>query len=61
MLTESLLLSLTGGLAGLALAAAFHRGLLALVADRIPVPRLDQVALDLPMVGFTLALSLPAV
>ena len=48
MLTESLLLSLAGGVAGLALAVAFHRGLLALVANRIPVPRLDQVALDLP-------------
>ena len=30
---------------------AFHRGLLALVADRIPIPRLDQVALDLPVAG----------
>jgi putative ABC transport system permease protein len=58
MLTESLLLSLTGGVAGMLLAAAFHRGLLALVADRIPVPRLDQVTLDLTVVGFTMALSL---
>jgi putative ABC transport system permease protein len=57
MLTESLLLSLTGGAAGLLLAIAFHRGLLALVADRIPVPRLDQVALDVPVVLFTLTLS----
>src|SRR5688572_32324480 len=58
MLTESLLLSLAGGLAGLALAVAFHRGLLALVADRIPVPRLDQVALDLQVVGFTIVTAL---
>jgi putative ABC transport system permease protein len=58
MLTESLLLSLIGGIAGMLLAAAFHRGLLALVADRIPVPRLDQVTLDLTVVGFTMALSL---
>jgi putative ABC transport system permease protein len=58
MLTESLLLSLCGGLAGLALAVAFHRGLLALVANRIPVPRLDQVALDLPVLAFTVALAL---
>ena len=58
MLTESLLLGAAGGLAGLALAVAFHRGLLVLVADRIPVPRLDQVALDLPVVGFTLLLAL---
>jgi putative ABC transport system permease protein len=58
MLTESLLLSLAGGLAGLALAVAFHRGLLALVADRIPVPRLDQVALDMPVLLFTILVAL---
>ncbi len=58
MLTESVLLSLAGGIAGLLLAVAFHRGLLTLVANRIPVPRLDQVALDTPVVLFTLALSL---
>ena len=58
MLTESLLLSLTGGIAGLVLAFAFHRGLLALVADRIPVPRLDQVTLDITVVAFTVVLSL---
>ena len=58
MLTESLLLAVAGGVAGLALAVAFHRGLLALVADRIPVPRLDQVALDLPVVAFTMVVAL---
>ncbi len=58
MLTESLLLGAAGGVAGLALAVAFHRGLLALVADRIPVPRLDQVTLDAPVIGFTMALAL---
>jgi len=58
MLTESALLSLVGGAAGLALAVAFHRGLLTLVANRISVPRLDQVALDAPVALFTLALSL---
>ena len=57
MLTESLLLSFVGGIAGLALAFAFHRGLLALVANRIPVPRLEQVALDLPVLAFTFALA----
>ena len=46
MLTESLVLSAAGGIAGLAVAALCHRGLLALVGDRIPIPRLDQVALD---------------
>ena len=39
---------------GLAVAALCHRGLLALVGDRIPVPRLDQVTLDLPVVAFTM-------
>jgi putative ABC transport system permease protein len=58
MLSESLLLSAAGGVAGLALAFAFHRGLLALVADRIPVPRLDQVSLDFAVLGFTMALAL---
>jgi putative ABC transport system permease protein len=58
MLTESVLLALSGGVAGLMLAFAFHRGLLALVANRIPVPRLDQVDLDLTVVAFTMLLAL---
>jgi putative ABC transport system permease protein len=53
MLTESLLLSLFGGVMGLLLAYVFHRGLLALVANRIPIPRLDQVSLDFPVIAFT--------
>ena len=58
MLTESLLLGSCGGIAGLMLASAFHSALLALVADRIPVPRLDQVRLDWVIVGFTMLLAL---
>jgi putative ABC transport system permease protein len=58
MLSESLLLGAAGGGAGILLAFAFHRGLLALVADRIPVPRLDQVTVDVTVLGFTVALSL---
>jgi putative ABC transport system permease protein len=58
MLTESLVLGTAGGIAGLAVAAAFHRGLVALVGDRIPIPRLDQVALDLPVVAFTMVVAL---
>jgi putative ABC transport system permease protein len=58
MLSESLLLGAAGGAAGLVLAYAFHRGLLALVADRIPVPRLEQVALDTTVLGFTVVLAL---
>jgi putative ABC transport system permease protein len=58
MLAESLLLGLAGGVTGLALAFVFHRGLLALVADRLPVPRLEQVSLDPTIVIVTLGLSL---
>ena len=58
MLTESLVLAVVGGIGGLVVAAWCHRGLLALVADRIPVPRLDQVALDLPVIAFTLVTAL---
>lgn len=57
MLNESLLLGATGGAAGLLLAFAFHRGLLALVATQIPVPRLDQVVLDMPVLAFTVGLA----
>jgi putative ABC transport system permease protein len=58
MLIESLVLASAGGLAGLAVAALCHRSLLALVGDRIPVPRLDQLALDLPVVVFTIVIAL---
>jgi predicted permease len=58
MLAESLLLGIAGGVAGLILAFMFHRGLLALVADRLPVPRLEQVSLDPTIVLLTLGLSL---
>ena len=58
MLTESLVLAFAGGVGGLAVAAWCHRGLLALVGDCIPVPRLDQVTLDLPVVAFTMVIAL---
>ena len=58
MLTESLVLATAGGIAGLWIAAMCHRGLLALVGDRIPVPRLDQLTLDLPVVAFTMVVAL---
>ena len=58
MLTESLALATVGGIGGLAVAALCHRGLLALVADRIPVPRLDQLKLDPPVVAFTMLTAL---
>jgi putative ABC transport system permease protein len=58
MLTESLVLAAAGGIAGLAVAALFHRALLALVGYRIPISRLDQVALDLPVVVCTMSMAL---
>jgi putative ABC transport system permease protein len=54
MLTESLVLAAAGGIAGLGVAALCHRGLLALVSDRIPIPRLDQMSMDRSVVVFTL-------
>ena len=57
MLTESLVLAAAGGIAGLGVAALCLRGLLALVGDRIPIPRLDQVTLDLPVLAFTMVIA----
>jgi predicted permease len=56
MLTESLLLSITGGLVGLVLAYAAFHGLLSLAPANLP--RLNQVALDWRAVGFTLIISI---
>ncbi len=58
MLTESLLLGAAGGAAGLAVAFVFHRGLIALAENRIPVPRLEQVTLGAPVLVFTVGLSI---
>ena len=58
MLTESLVLAAAGGIAGLAVVALCHRGLLALVGDRVPVPRLEQLTLDLQVVAFTMITAL---
>jgi putative ABC transport system permease protein len=58
MLTESLVLAAAGGVAGMGVAALCHRGLLALLSDRIPVPRLDQMKLDAPIVAFTMTVAL---
>ena len=57
MLAESLLLAAAGGVAGLGVAALCHRGLLALLGDRIPIPRLEQVALDGPVVAVTFVVA----
>jgi putative ABC transport system permease protein len=58
MLAESLTLAAAGGVAGVAVAALCHRGLLLLVGDRIPVPRLEQLALDAPVIAFTMTVAL---
>src|SRR5262249_4983225 len=58
MLVESVTLAAVGGAAGLAVAVLCDRGLLALVGNRIPVPRLDQVTLDLTAVAFTAIVAL---
>jgi len=58
MLIESVALATAGGVGGVFVAALCHRGLLALVSDRIPVPRLEQMTLDLSVVGFTMAVAL---
>ena len=56
LFVESLLVALAGGAAGLAVAYATQRALLASAAT--PLPRLDAVGLHLPVLLFTLALSL---
>jgi len=55
-LTESLLLAATGGFAGCLLAAALLRVFVAIAPDGIP--RLQQAAVDLRVLLFTLAVSL---
>ena len=57
-LGETTLLALAGGLLGLLLAGAGLRALLALGPEGIP--RLEEVGIDLPVLGFTLFISLLA-
>jgi predicted permease len=56
LLTESLLVSLTGGLVGVGLAAAGH-GLLVHFAKRF-TPRASEISVDVPVLLFSLAVSL---
>lgn len=56
MLTESVLLSFAGGVAGLGVAWAGLRGLLAITPTN--VPRMDEVALDGTVLAFTAALAI---
>jgi predicted permease len=57
-MTESLLLTLAGGVAGLAVAWGGTRALLAFVPRTIP--RADEVTLDLPVLAFLLTVSVVA-
>jgi putative ABC transport system permease protein len=56
LLTESALLSLSGGVLGLALAAVLIHFLV--VASPRDLPRVQEVSVDLRVLGFTLAVSL---
>ncbi|MFL6203584.1 MAG: ADOP family duplicated permease [Thermoanaerobaculia bacterium] len=56
LLTESVVLSLLGGAAGVALAVWATRALVALAPER--TPRLDEVGVDGPVLIFTLGVSL---
>jgi putative ABC transport system permease protein len=58
LLLESLALGITGGLVGLVLAYGALRTLIALGPAN--VPRLDAIAIDLPVLIFTLAVSIVA-
>jgi len=58
MITESLMLAAGGGLAGLVIAALCQRGLLVLVSDQIPIPRLDQLSFDPTMIALTMIVAL---
>lgn len=56
LLTESTLLSLVGGLVGLALAAWGVEALIA--ASPAELPRVEEIAIDLPVLSFALGLAL---
>jgi predicted permease len=58
VLAEGVLLSLAGGVAGLALARLGHASLLTLAADVLP--RLDEVVIDYRVLGFGVLISLVA-
>jgi putative ABC transport system permease protein len=58
MLSESLILAVAGGIAGLGVAVLLHRGLLTIVGGRMAIPRIDQVTLDLRVVLVTMAIAI---
>lgn len=56
LLTESVVLSLVGGLLGIGVAVAVARGITWLAADQLP--RGSEVVIDAPVLGFAVALSI---
>ncbi len=58
LLTESVVLGVLGGLVGLALAWGALRVLVALAPGNLP--RLDEIMLDIPVLAFTLVISVAA-
>jgi putative ABC transport system permease protein len=56
LLTESMMLSVVGGGAGVALAYALIQGLVAL--DPLKIPRVQEIALDARVLAFTAAIAL---
>jgi putative ABC transport system permease protein len=58
MLTESVLLSLAGAVSGLVLAWWATVALRTRVAERLPIPRLEQVGIDGKVLLFTMAVAL---
>src|SRR5262249_3237297 len=58
LLVESLVLAAVGCIAGLGVAALAVRGLLTLADDRLFIPPLGHVTLDLPVAAFTVVVAL---
>ena len=58
LLVESLLLAVAGGILGLAVAVAMTDGLVALLSNSVPLPRLDEARLDSVVLGFTALASM---
>ena len=60
LMTESLILALIGGAAGLLTGQLLVEGLLVLLGEGVPVPRLDTIRIDGTVLGFCLAASIGA-
>jgi putative ABC transport system permease protein len=60
LFTESLLLALIAGVAGVAMASVGTRALLALLPPSASLPRLDTAKVDLAVLGFVFAVALVA-